>query len=337
MFRCLIESPVFLLVIINGYLTMNNTTQKTSHKAGGIFLMVGVLLSWGGAQAAIPDANGVYTACYLKGIGSVRVIDTAKTTTCTSLETKFSWNAQGGTPGPIGPQGLQGPAGVPGAPGAQGLPGAAGVQGPQGVPGAAGTGAPTHFIGENYGGGKVFWVFEGGQHGLIAALADQDGGLGIRWRNGSSGVTGATGDGIGAGAMNTALIVAAQTRAPGFDSSINYAAKAAVDYSVQEDGVTACTGSISETCYGDWYLPSKAELNLLYLQKVAGVVIGFVDANYWSSTEEDSPFDASNAWNQDFINGQYSTTIPPNPYDGTGGSFPNDKGNTFRVRLVRAF
>jgi hypothetical protein len=30
----------------------------------------------------------------------------------------------------------------------------------------------THHIGETYGGGKVFYVYDGGLHGLIAALAD---------------------------------------------------------------------------------------------------------------------------------------------------------------------
>jgi hypothetical protein len=47
----------------------------------------------------------------------------------------------------------------------------------------------------------------------------------------------------------------------------------------------------------DWYLPSKDELNALYLQKSA--VGGFVAGGYWSSSE----YDASNAWYQSFING----------------------------------
>ena len=101
--------------------------------ASAVLMMV-ASLSWGEAQAAIPDANGVYTACYLKAIGSVRVIDTARTTICTSVETKFTWNAQG----PVGPQGSAGPAGAPGAQGPQGLPGATGLQGLQGAKGDAG-------------------------------------------------------------------------------------------------------------------------------------------------------------------------------------------------------
>ena len=35
----------------------------------------------------------------------------------------------------------------------------------------------THFIGESYGGGIVFWVDATGQHGLIAATSDQSTGI----------------------------------------------------------------------------------------------------------------------------------------------------------------
>ena len=66
----------------------------------------------------------------------------------------------------------------------------------------------THKIGDKYGGGIVFYVYDGGLHGLIAARADQS--TGIQWYNGIYKDTGATGDGVGAGAMNTAMIVAAQ-------------------------------------------------------------------------------------------------------------------------------
>jgi hypothetical protein len=132
----------------------------------------------------------------------------------------------------------------------------------------------THHIGEKYGGGIVFYVYDGGLHGLIAASADQSPyPNGIQWYNGIYKVTGATGNGVGAGAMNTAMIVAAQINdTPGG----NFAAKLCADYSVKgADGVT----------YGDWYLPSRAELGLLYLYPV-GDYLGVRD--YWSSTEREN-------------------------------------------------
>jgi hypothetical protein len=41
----------------------------------------------------------------------------------------------------------------------------------------AGGGITTRVIGENYGGGIVFYVYDGGQHGLIAAPEDQSTGI----------------------------------------------------------------------------------------------------------------------------------------------------------------
>jgi hypothetical protein len=165
----------------------------------------------------------------------------------------------------------------------------------------------THHIGEKYGGGIVFYVYDGGLHGLIAARADQS--TKIQWFNGIDKDTGATGDGVNAGAMNTALIVAAQINdTPGG----NFAAKICADYSVKgANGVT----------YGDWYLPSKAELNLLYKQNnVVGIFIGPFDPHvYWSSTENDS----DSVWGQDFYYG--------NPLDGRSKFF------FLRVRAIRAF
>ena len=38
----------------------------------------------------------------------------------------------------------------------------------------------------------------------------------------------------------------------------------AADYSIQDDGTSLCTGLVTETCYGDWYLPSAFELKLLH-------------------------------------------------------------------------
>ena len=65
-----------------------------------------------------------------------------------------------------------------------------------------------HKIGDSYGGGIVFWVDATGQHGLIAATADQS--TGIQWYNGAYSTTNAVRDGIGAGMYNTERIIANQ-------------------------------------------------------------------------------------------------------------------------------
>ena len=158
-----------------------------------------------------------------------------------------------------------------------------------------------HTIGENYGGGIVFYVYDGGQHGLIAATADQ--GPGIQWHNGTNRITGSTGDGTNAGDMNTSLIYAAQL--PDNQNGV-FAAKICADYSFTLGGVI----------YGDWYLPSKHELNLLFQQKA--IVGGFSNTDYWSSTE----IDANESWSQYF-------------YDGFQSGYA--KNGLLLIRPIRAF
>jgi hypothetical protein len=171
------------------------------------------------------------------------------------------------------------------------------------TPSSGGSGS-THTIGEAYGGGIVFYVYDGGKHGLIAATADQS--TGIRWYGGTSTNTRARAVGIGAGLKNTALIIANQAAVDGND----FAATVCSDYSVTET-----VGGISTT-YGDWYLPSTYELDLLYLQKA--VVGGFTGITYWSSTEGD----AGGARSQNFT-------------DRSGNN--NYKSDLKSVRAIRAF
>jgi hypothetical protein len=158
-----------------------------------------------------------------------------------------------------------------------------------------------HYIGEIYGGGVVFYVYDNNQHGLIAATKDQE--SAIAWYNGTKRYTNTAGDGVNAGVMNTTLIIAIQTN----DNPMgNFAAKICADYSVTVSGIT----------YGDWYLPSRAELALMYNQKE--VIGGFSGDYYWSSTE----FSSVTAWSQNF---------------STGAQFNLSKSLPYGVRAIRAF
>ena len=78
----------------------------------------------------------------------------------------------------------------------------------------------------------------------------------------------------------------------------------------------AYTVTVNGVVYGDWFLPSKGELNQMFVNRVA--VGGFSTNNYWSSSENLS----NNAWYQVFANGTPSYI---------------DKGYTTYVRPVRAF
>jgi hypothetical protein len=96
--------------------------------------VVAAAIAGGVAYATIPDPGNVYSACMLKGLGTIRLIDKSLPSTnlmshCTDKETEVSWN-QAGQAGPPGQHGLKG---EPGAPGTNGTNGTNGADGKDGV------------------------------------------------------------------------------------------------------------------------------------------------------------------------------------------------------------
>jgi hypothetical protein len=127
-------------------------------------------------------------------------------------------------------------------------------------------------VGDNYGGGKVAYIFTSLDpgyvlneiHGIIAAPTDQS--SGIEWFNGTIVSTGAIQNDLGTGLSNTSKIINKQG-----GKALNYAAGIANAYN--GGGFT------------DWFLPSKDELYKLYLNKdkIGGFDIFY--PKYWSSSE----------------------------------------------------
>jgi hypothetical protein len=119
----------------------------------------------------------------------------------------------------------------------------------------------------------------------------------VPWTNSAFTITlsNVTRDGINGGLENTERIIIQA-------GAGSYAAQLCADYKGGN--------------YADWYLPSKYELNLLYLQKA--VVGGFSTFYYWSSTEHNS----YHAWQQSF-------NIDYQDYYG--------KSMYLMVRAIRAF
>ncbi|MCK4464103.1 MAG: DUF1566 domain-containing protein [Bacteroidales bacterium] len=151
-------------------------------------------------------------------------------------------------------------------------------------------------------GGLIFYIDEADEFSwdyLEAAPSDQstwqvwiEGGLTQSTLNGN------TSTAIGTGQANSDYIIAQE----GHTGS---AAKVCLDY---DDGI-----------YSDWFLPSKDELNQMYVNLKFEGVGGFADYYYWSSSE----YDALYVWNQYFINGSQFRVFGKN-----GGYY---------VRAVRAF
>ncbi len=133
--------------------------------------------------------------------------------------------------------------------------------------------ANTHKVGERFGGGVVFYVDSTGQHGLIASEKDQKK---AKWYNGNFIITKASGTAVGTGQANTTAIVESQGKGV-------YAA-------------SICDQLVLNG-FSDWFLPSKDELDLLRSKK--GVVGGFDNLSYWTSTE----YGINYAWGQNFRSG----------------------------------
>jgi hypothetical protein len=147
-------------------------------------------------------------------------------------------------------------------------------------------------IGQNYGGGIIFYVDVTGQHGLISASSDQS--SGAEWGCYGTSIPG-TNTAIGMGKANTTAIV-------------NGCSTAGIAARICDDLVL--------NGYSDWFLPSRDELNQMYLQKT--VIGGFANDTYYSSSE----YDPNLVWVLYFPNGT---------------QFSRNKNVSNFVRAVRAF
>ena len=154
-------------------------------------------------------------------------------------------------------------------------------------------------IGKYYQGGIIFYIdtTAGGHHGLVCASDNQS--TVATW--GCLGSTiGSTSTTINSGNANTNAIVAGC-------NTIGIAAKLCYDLNLNT--------------FSDWYLPSKDELNLMYLNLHTHNLGNFTDDYYWSSSE-----DVSNTANNALLQ-----------YFGSGYIDSSVKNASNYVRAIRAF
>jgi len=156
-------------------------------------------------------------------------------------------------------------------------------------------------IGDLAEGGVIAYILQSGdpgydvnqQKGLVATLADIS--TGAAWGCQGTLIAGADGSAIGTGNQNTIDIMAGCATA----------------------GIAArLCGDLVQGGYSDWYLPSRDELNKLYINRVA--IGGFTTNDYWSSTEASS----TGAGTQQF---------------SSGTQVNQTKSTTLYVRAVRSF
>ncbi|MDR2158550.1 MAG: DUF1566 domain-containing protein [Treponema sp.] len=186
-----------------------------------------------------------------------------------------------------------------------------------GAAGGAGTGtrpgqaakqtpvAPAYIAGDTGPAGGIVFYDKGNSSGGRRYLeaASRDAGSGS-WANGYD-VDGTKVE-IGSGKQNTQLI-------------INYMMEAG------NSPGGADVQAIPAGGYSDWFLPSKAELNLMYWNLKQQELGDSGNGKYWSSSDNTDDGLWVSAWAQRFSDGYQE------------GSMVHNKGNAYSVRAVRQF
>ena len=283
-------------------------SKSYSRRSAGVLLLVGVL-----AGVTVGGGVGVIAASSTKSVTvcadtKTNVLRYAKNGKCAKTETKVVLNQTGangisGAAGAKGAAGADGAAGAKGDTGATGAKGAAGADGAKGDTGTTGTsGALTNSQIKNICGVNGTTACAVGQQGpgggVVFMTPSTLGNMtGLFYEAAPSTWSSPSGDPQSAWCNNTSTLLGVASAVTG-TGAMDGASKTTVMLGVCTSGAAnladAYTVTVNGVVYGDWFLPSKGELNQMYVNKTA--IGGFASGFYWSSSEHD----AFNAWDQDF-------------------------------------
>ena len=149
------------------------------------------------------------------------------------------------------------------------------------------SGGGTHAIGEVYGGGIVFYVWDGGAHGLIGANTELNNGQATSWGGGSSAYVGTQNRyGVLGGKLNTQRILNV-IPVPTFGNGDNGTGnKSAAYWAATYLSAAVVVGGVTVTPqFSDWYLPNETELMLFATQRSYFPNCNFTTHDHWSSSE----------------------------------------------------
>lgn len=238
-------------------------------------------------------------ACANKKTGTMRYISKGA---CKKTETSLTWNQ-------MSPTGLSGGAGTKGDTGAAGTKGDTGAKGDAGTPGT--NGANTNSQIKNIcgvDGTTACAVGQRGPGGGIVFMTPSTPGntTGLFYEAAPSNWSSPSGDPTSAWCSSTATLLGVASTLTG-TGAMDGAAKTTLMLGLCTSGAANLADSYSVTVngvvYGDWFLPSKGELNQLYINSV--VVGGFISGYYWSSSE----YGQFSPWTQYFSDGSQSGSI----------------------------
>jgi hypothetical protein len=144
-----------------------------------------------------------------------------------------------------------------------------------------------HYVGETYGGGIVFYVWDNGAHGLIGANTELNNGQPLTWGGGSNAYVGTIStNGVLGGKINTQRILNVIPVPTYGNGDPQTGQRSAAFYAATYYNPPVVVNGVTVTPqFSDWYLPNAHELTLFATQSALFPNCNFATHDHWTSQE----------------------------------------------------